>query len=210
MERFLIENQILQTADKKNISRTSACPDDHWYWDFMDDRVADGKVTTHAVSCAYCRNQLSQVARAMLAVPEGATGGFAPSLSIAADAADEKVILQTIGGYILELFNSMEAVPAYRAHASGPMVLAALGNLANFKIELSTSAKGKYSLVAHLGADKGTSDVTLELSDATGVLRSFSLRLGDRRSLGEWVSGRYRVTLKQKDKDNYVMELDLR
>jgi hypothetical protein len=215
MERFLIENEIMNAPDKKTARRTDKCPDESWYWDFMDDNVSDEQMTTHAASCGYCRNELMQVGRAMLARPSedklAVSSMATPSLAagLAATVPDDKVTLKAIGGYIMELFNSMDPVPAYRTQAAGPMVLAAPGALANFKVELTTAPSGKFNLIAQLGSEK-SDDFILELSDATGVLRSFSLKKGERRSLGEWTSGRYRVTLKLKNKDHYSMELDLR
>lgn len=258
MERFLIETHILQATDKKSIGRTSQCPDESWYWDFMDGHDATDAMTAHVASCSYCCNELMQVGRAMLAVAEGK---LELNKSTADDAAAEddqledksldkrkdsskdigrpppkfnikdflitralslslkevpepptsgKVILRAVGGSILEIFNSLETVPAYRAHTQGLIVLAAPGFFEGFKLEISALGSGKFSLVGQADAETWFKDVALELADESGVLRSLSMQPGERRSLGDWGGGRYRLTLKGKNNKHYTMELNLR
>ena len=240
MERFLIETHILEATDKKSIGRTSQCPDESWYWDFMDGHDATDAMTAHVASCDYCCNELMQVGRAMLAVSEGDQledksmgrpkdsskdlGRPPPKFNIkdflithtlALKNAPEpptsgKVILRAVGGSILEIFNSLETVPAYRAHTQGLIVLAAPGFFQGFKLEISALGSGKFSLVGQADAETWFKDVALELADESGVLRSLSMQPGERRSLGDWGGGRYRLTIKGKNNKHYTMELNLR
>jgi hypothetical protein len=258
MERFLIESEIMKATDDKSISRTSLCPDESWYWDFMDGHDSNETMSAHAASCSFCCNELRQVGRAMLAVSDGQ---LERNKSTADDAAEEddqledkslgrpkdsskdlgrpppkfnikdflitralslslkeipepptsgKVILRAVGGSILEIFNSLETVPAYRAHTQGLIVLAAPGFFQGFKLEISALGSGKFSLVGQADAETWFKDVSLELADESGVLRSLSMQPGERRSLGDWGGGRYRLTLKGKHNRNYTMEINLR
>jgi hypothetical protein len=211
MERYLLEQELATKSDNRKLPHTDSCPEESWHWDFLDDQVVDPVVSGHVEKCPFCINQLHQVAKALLSVTtDGGQSRVIHAREVTSALPDAKLVLKALGASIVEIFNPFTGSPAYRSASIGPIVVVNVNDKAPLKVELSLEKNGTFQILAEVEKGRSRKSVTVELTNADGVLRSVVMTSGERKLFGSWPKGIYKLIVRASAKSLYEMELDLR
>ena len=196
MDKYLMLKELSGQLSTTVLQRGANCPSEAIYWDYWDDGEDAPKWEQHFKSCAYCRAELLRVGTAMITAPE-------PNAAVADRLLDRlkqpldhaKVVLQSIGGNLEQIFSSLQVVPAYRSQGPKVLVLSAGGKLAEAEIEIHADLNDQYAIFVAIKKCRPRDGVVIQLEKDGEVLRSVVLRAGERGSIGSWVRGSYSLAI---------------
>lgn len=192
--------------------RVSDCPDESVYWSFWDEEDSPRAIKDHFTTCQYCKAELVRVGMAILLAPEPELL-VSPSRihkSLKQAMPEAKVILQSIKGNIAQIFNLLQVLPVYRSTRQHALVLSAGDQSAQVEIEVMTDSLDQYSLYVAVKTCRYRDGIVVTIERNGDLLRSVSLRSGDRTPIGTWEKGVYLLCLSSHENKFYKIEFDLR
>ncbi|MBM4253685.1 MAG: hypothetical protein FJ146_17090 [Deltaproteobacteria bacterium] len=211
MDKYLmlkeLSDQLLTTPTK----RGAECPSEATYWSYWDNDDDNAQFEKHLKVCNFCNAEVIRIGMAMIQTPD-ATTNLADTLieKLQKPLDHAKVVLQSIGGSISEVFNSLEVVPVYRSQGPKALVLAAGGKLADAEIEIIADINDQYSLFVSIKKCRPRDGVVVQLEKDGDLLRSVALRVGERSPLGSWSKGIYSFAISASGHQVYRIEMELR
>jgi hypothetical protein len=196
MDKYLMLKELSGQLPTIGLQRGVNCPSETIYWDYWDDGEDAPKWESHFKSCAYCRAELVRVGTAMIKAPEPSDAVADRVLESLKQPLDHaKVVLQSIGGNLSQIFSSLSVVPAYRSQGPKALVLVAGGKLAEAEIEVHADVNDQYALFVSIKKCRPRDGVVVQLEQDGEVLRSVVLRAGERGSIGSWMRGCYSLAI---------------
>jgi hypothetical protein len=210
MEHWIRRLEIEDLDELDDSNRSIGCPDESWYWLYMDGEPCEANIQKHLESCPFCLNQLNMITKSLLSAETKLKDPVKLKLpQLTKPLPNVKVVLKALGSSILEIFNPLQTISEFRGPLNGPLVLQAKFDTIALTLEAATYQESLFHLVCRVSGQTRNSIIYLDLSDERGLLRSMAVTNKKNVVLGEWPVGIYTITVRSGVQVMYALELQL-